>query len=162
MDESEIQEKIKERYLRTKIIVEIAGFPKEHVEKTMNLLLEKISGDKALEVINHTIHPCKIVDEENKVWSTFLELEFLIDKFTNLLGVIFDYLPSSVEIIEPNKIAEDTGNINDLLNDLTAKLHEYNHAIKTYHAQNQILGRELMKFKEHIPKSGDIKNKEAK
>ena len=162
MEIREIDEKIKKGNLRVKIVLEIAGFPKEHVEETMNLLLKKISEDKKINVINHNIHPSKLVDEESKVWSSFLELEFLINKFTSLLGVIFDYLPSSVEIVEPLKISENIGDMNDLLNDLTAKLHEYNHAIKTFQAQNQILGKELMKFKEHIPKTENIKKKEAK
>jgi len=146
MELREIDAKVKQGYLRVKIIIEIAGFPREHIEKTMGLLEETIKKER-IEVIKSSIREPKQVSE--KIWSSFIELEFLVENLSLLMGLIYDYMPSSVEIIEPEgEIKEDSQAIAELLNDLIAKLHGYSAAIKKMNAENVILQRELKKVKE--------------
>ena len=65
----------------------------------------------------------------------------------NLIGFCFDFMPSSIEILEPNNLSMEIQEIGDLLNDLLARLHKYDMALKSIRAQNIILSRELQKLK---------------
>ena len=53
-------------------IIEIVGFPKEHIEKTMNSVIEKIKEDKKVKLISHSIREPK---EVKNMWSTFTEFK---------------------------------------------------------------------------------------
>lgn len=141
MDRKEIKAKISEGALRTKTIIEVVGWPKEHVSKTVNLISEKV-GDKFIVIDKEVNEPKKVGD---KAHSGFIELELLFENLTSLLGFIFDYMPSSVEIIEPKEVEEKTDLISDLMNDLAAKLHQYDSAVKKLKAKNNILKKKLNK-----------------
>lgn len=134
-----------QRWLKTRLIVEVAGFPKEHIENTIVLLGEKFAENNPdVKVIKKMVRePVQIKD--SKIWSGFIEFHCEIKTISTLVGLIFDYMPSSVEIIEPESITEDIQGLNGILNDLAARLHQYDATIKTMKAQTTILGRELGK-----------------
>jgi hypothetical protein len=81
---------------------------------------------------DHIKEPTKISE---RMWSGFLEIELLIDRLATLIGVCFDFMPSSVEIIEPEKLSEDSEYMSDVLNDLTARLHQYDAVAKMLRAK---------------------------
>jgi hypothetical protein len=132
-------------WLKTRMIVEVAGFPKEHIENTIVLLGEKFAeGLKTVKVTKRLVRePQQIKD--SKIWSGFIEFHCNIQNLATLIGLIFDYMPSSVEIIEPEKITEDMPYLNGILNDLAAKLHQYDATVKTLRAETRILNKELKK-----------------
>jgi hypothetical protein len=144
MKESEIAEKIKEGWIRLKIIIEVAGFPEEHIVKTINVMSEKLDKEKGMIVLEQTGHqPVKVSD---KMFSAFIEMEFLSESLVQLVGVLYDYMPSSVEIIEPeDPISDDPQAITMILNDLLARLHRYNQVIHALRAENIILKKQLKK-----------------
>ena len=133
------------RWLKTRMIVEVAGFPKEHIEHTIVLLGEKFAdGLKAVRVTKKMVRePVQIKD--SVIWSGFVEFHCDIQDIATLMGLMFDYMPSSVEIIEPETVTEETQNLNDILNDLATRLHQYDATVKTLRAEKNILGKELGK-----------------
>ena len=137
MKESEIQQHIKEGWIRLKSIFEIAGFPEEHIAETIKLVAEKLSKEQ-IKIIDQKIREPKKISE--KMFSAFIEMEFLAQSLTQIMGLIYDYLPSSIEIIEPeDPISDDPQAMSELLNDLIAKLHRYNQAIHALQAENIVL-----------------------
>ena len=58
----------------TRITVEVLGSPKEHVEKALKSVIEKLKGDDQIKVTNIQMFECKEMD--NKLWSTFADIEF--------------------------------------------------------------------------------------
>jgi len=141
-----VDKKVQEGHIQVKIIIEVAGFPEEHITKTMKLISAAIEKEK-IEVITSKIHPTKKASE--KFWATFIEVEFLVKKLSTLISFIFDYMPSSIEIIRPEgKIAEDAEDLMIVLNDLTSKLHSYARGMKKAMAENNILKKEIQKIKE--------------
>jgi len=124
--------------IRARLIIEIAGFPKEHVEKTLTLLKSKFCENKKEVKIEYSqIAPPKKISE--KMWSGFVEFEILIPNLAMLIEIIFDYYPSSVEIIEPEEITENITALNGVLNDLSARLHKYDALIKALKAKIALL-----------------------
>ena len=123
--------------LTVRAIIEILGAPKEHVEETMNKIVEMVKKNYA--VRDSMIHEAKEMD---KFWSTFVEIELKIKKVDDLVGFGFDFMPSSIEILEPSRIDTDNLEMNNLFNDLLARLHQYDMVLKNLSAQNKLLQKQ--------------------
>ena len=121
-----------------RVIIEIAGKPKEHVEKTLKLVVDKIKENKELSVKGVEFEEPK---EISGLFGAFAEIEAEFDDLSVLLGICFDYMPSSVEIIEPAELKFNSGDFTDFINDLQARLHGIDLRLKTVVQQNEVLNR---------------------
>ena len=117
--------------IKARLIVEIAGFPKEHIENVMKGVMEQIK--KTHEVLSYDIYEAKEVEQ---MWSTFTEMEINFNELKDLIAFCFDKMPSSIEIIEPENLSIKGKDLEDLLNDLTTKLHEYDAELKQLRLDN--------------------------
>jgi len=127
-----------------RIVIEILGAPKEHVEKTLKLVMDKVKEQKYIQLLKEKVFETKKVKQ---FWSTFAEVEMAVEGINNLMNFCFDFMPSSVEILEPEKFSVNANYLNDLLNDLLARLHKYDMLLKNLHAENTLLKKELEKKK---------------
>ena len=128
---------------RARVIIEILGSPKEHVEETIHKVVKKIEDEeKNIKLINGKSYEA---NEVKGLWSSFAELELEFNNLYDLIGFSFDYMPSTIEILKPEKIDIDMYDINELLNDLLAKLHNYDMVTKNLSAENIVLKRQLEK-----------------
>ena len=71
-----------------------------------------------------------------EIWSTFSEVEVYFDSVDKAVGFCIDYLPSSVEILEPPNVNIESFKFADVLNDLIGKLHMYETVIRNLRASN--------------------------
>ena len=125
-----------ENALIVKVILEIVGSPKEHVVDTLNKIIEKLEKEDGVNIVDKHIEGVKPMKE---FFSAFADLELEVRDNTKLLGLCFDYMPSSVEIIEPNKLNLDMSDMTNILNDLLARLHKYDMIVRNIHAQNIVM-----------------------
>ncbi len=139
-DEAVVKEKLGQGYLRINTVIEIVGAPKEHVEDTLRLVLKKLRDEKGVDVLGGKVHEPK---PQGPFFSTFAELEVLVKNFATLISVCFNYMPSSVEIVEPAQFRLSPLNISDLFNDLLGRLHEIDMRLKNTNAANILLDRNL-------------------
>ena len=129
--------------IKVRVIIEILGSPKEHVEEIINKVVKKIeTEEKDIKLLNGKSYEAT---EVKGLWSTFAELELEFNKLYDLIGFSFDYMPSVIEILEPEKMNIEMGDVNELLNDLLAKLHNYDMVTKNLSAENILLKRQLEK-----------------
>ena len=119
-------------------IIEILGSPKEQVEKAIGIVVDKLKKDKELRVDRVEVVEAKKVKE---LWSSFCELEINL-KLSKLLNFCFDYMPSSIEILEPDKLDLESMELGGFLNDLLARLHSYDMVVKNLKAENIIMKRD--------------------
>lgn len=133
-----------EEKIVVRVVIEILGAPKEHVEKTLKLVMDKVKEQKYIKLLKEKVFETKKVKQ---FWSTFVEMEMAMEDVNNLINFCFDFMPSSVEILEPEKFSVKVNYLNDLLNDLLARLHKYDMLLKNLHAENILLKRELEKKK---------------
>src|SRR3989344_60198 len=98
-----IKERLNQGHVHSRVIVEVVGKPKEHVEDTIKNYVEKLKTNPDFEIITHNISEAnEIKDEKNPgLWGTFAEIEMITETFSNMVGFCFDYMPSSVEILSP-------------------------------------------------------------
>lgn len=131
-----------ERKIKTKVIIEVIGAPKEHIEKALGMILNRVKEEKYLEVIKAVSFEAKQIE---KFWSTFAETEIDFNDMKGVVDFCFNYMPSSIEIIDPTELLMSAKETNDMLNDVLAGLHKYEMVMKNLHAQNILMKREKEK-----------------
>jgi glutamyl-tRNA reductase len=119
MEQKQIKSKIADGYLYLRVILEIVGTPKEHVEESLKEYVKKIKADKTYTIIKEKSE--KAEKQENGLFSAFSEMEMLMKDTSLLLNFCFDYLPSSIEVIEPEKLIIKNSDFGDFMNDLLAR-----------------------------------------
>jgi hypothetical protein len=122
---------ISEGWLQCHVILELIGKPKEHVEKTMADYVKKIKTDKNIEVISDETAELKSMDTGanedgmiKQMWTTFAEIDMLIKNPLSLTQFCFDYMPASIEIIEPSEVKYSRNDFTGFFNDLQTRLHQ--------------------------------------
>ncbi len=131
--------------ITSRITVEVLGSPKDHVEKALNLVIDKLKNEKNLKVLKVKSFECKQMD--NKLWNTFADIEFETKELKKVLEVCFDYMPSTIEILEPAGLEMDTNDIADVFNDFLTKLHKYSMVLTKLQTENIYMMKELEKIK---------------
>ncbi len=134
MDKNEINEKIEKGYVHFTSIIEVLGKPKEHIEQAIKGYVEKIKTNRNFIILDENFSEAKPV--EGQLFSIFVELEALAKNSEELVFFCFDYMPSSIEIIEPEEIKYKNNEFSGFLNDLQARLHGIDMALKQYKAKN--------------------------
>ena len=124
--------------IKAHTIIEIAGFPAKHITGAMDTVLKKLKEEKGINIIKKRVNKTKKVKE---MWSTFAELELKFLDLSTLMGFCFDYLPSSIEIIDPAVLHTESKMLANNLNDMLAKLHQYTMFISNLNAENTMLKR---------------------
>ncbi len=126
MKKAEIREYIEDKkYIHTRMIFEIVGNPKEHVEKTLTVIIEQLEKDKDLKIVDKETEPAEELEEKG-LFSAFCEAELLVKDVYKLSWLIFNLTPASIEILEPSKLNLTQKQTNEFFMDLLGKLHENN------------------------------------
>ena len=134
-------------HIRCKVIIEILGKPKEHVEKTLRMYVDKIKDDSDLIILNSEFSEAV---EKEKLWATFVELDMIIKGIPKLIAFCFDYMPSSIEISKPEEFVMRKSSVEDLINDLQARLHDVDMTVKRQKNENDFLRQNLNKSVSNI------------
>ena len=137
---SELEAKSEKTHVRCRTIIEILGKPKEHVEKTMRMYVDKIKQDSELIFLNVNFSDA---EEKDKLWAAFVELEMIVKGIPKLIGFCFDYMPSSIENLKTEGFAMKASTIQDFVNDLQARLHTVDMIVKKQKNENDFLKRNM-------------------
>ncbi len=138
--------------IKINTIIEIAGKPEEHVKETINKLMNILRKNDKLKIIKEEIAPTKKTevaspnnpDKKLEIYSSFAELEIDLPNFDELMQFIFAFMPSSIEILEPEKLKIDQKDIENSMNDLLGRLHHHSKAMMEY----QALKQQIMQLKQ--------------
>lgn len=162
-------------------IVEMLGRPKDHLETTMGELIKKIGEEKGLNLIEHKAHDAQEVEVPKKegkeievsksLFTTFADIEAEFDTLEDLIRVAFVYMPSNIEIMDPNNIPLDRQKMGELLTSVILKMHKYDEVVKKLALENEALGNRLREMlakekenSEDVPeekKNSEKENKDA-
>src|SRR3989338_7409117 len=129
-------------HIRCKVIIEVLGKPKEHVEKSIRDYVEKIKKDSELIVMNVDFSEAA---EKNRLWAAFVELDMVVKGIQKLIGFCFDYMPSSIEITKPEEFIVKKSTVENFINDLQARLHNVDMVVKKQKNENTFLKKNLGK-----------------
>ena len=146
--------------IKLRTVIEIAGFPKEHIEETMQKIVSNLKQDKDVVVLSAVIADTTQI---KTMWSVFSELELEFNTTTQMLNFCFDYTPSYIEIFEPTKLEITANDFSSFINDLLGRLHQYNVVMTNLNAENIILKKKLgPENKEETPNEEETKKSSKK
>lgn len=142
------REKIDQGWIRCNIVVEVLGKPADYLDEVLKKTVEHLEKAKDLEVINKKFYEPTPIEN---MFSTFTELEMLFKDMKTLSKFVFEFMPSNIEIIEPNNIKFDLNSANEFINILAARMHQFDAIAKRVGFENKILRAKLEKLGE-LPK----------
>ncbi|NPE27019.1 hypothetical protein HNV12_03390 [Methanococcoides sp. SA1] len=124
--------------VRAIMIIEMAGRPAAHLTEAIEKhvgILHKVNDIEVHEIKVSKPREIK-VDEmngkkgEEKMFSAFAECDFESPSFARLSETMFDFMPSSVEVIEPANVKMEMSEATDLLNNISGRMHRYDEIAK--------------------------------
>ena len=137
MNEKERKELIAKGYLHCRVIFEMAGNPKEHVERTLRQYISAVEEDPDYVFLSKEYAPCE--ETNDGIWSTFVESDILIADLEKLNSLCFNLSPASIEIIEPESFPLGQKALTDWYNDLLTKIHEVGATVKNLNSESDLL-----------------------
>jgi hypothetical protein len=152
LSKEDIREKLSQGYLKVHLIFEVVGKPAEFIEEAIHKLIALLEKEVDIHFLDKKIGTAKPYvmktesGEQADLFSTYAEVEILVINLKRLTQIIFDYMPSSVEIFEPIEIKLKTQDSNLLLNELAVKLHEYDLSNKKLVFQRNALFKKLQEL----------------
>ena len=126
-------------------VVEVLGKPREHVDSTLRGYIQKLKENSRYQVVKEEIAELK-QHEESELWMAFVELEIKTAGVAEIIDFCFDYMPSLIEITEPEELKLDSLTVSSFLNDLQAKLHSVDMLAKQMKMENQLTNKSLAKL----------------
>ena len=136
--------------IKFRTIIEVMGAPKKYVDDTIKAFIAKIKSNRDYVVLKTKISNAKKVKEIEKkesaaedikedLFISFVELEVGVKKKEKIFDFCFNFMPSSIEIIEPMNISFSANELSGYLSDIQATLHKVDFMLKRVNGVNQIL-----------------------
>ncbi len=117
------------------MIIEIMGRPKEFVTESLEEIIKQIEEEKDVKVVNRKLNEPQNVKDQKDLFISFAEVEVEVDSPITLAILMFKYMPSHVEVIEPESFIFKNFQFSDLLTEITRRLHKYEEIVKVLQFQ---------------------------
>jgi len=130
------KERVDKGQILARIIIEVLGAPKDYVEEAIQLVVDRVHSAKEITVVSESTFEA---EEKGKLFSTFSEIEIWFDNMDTLSNFLFEFTPSSIEVMQPSKIQLDARFVSGFFNDFLLKMHDLGLKLKDSSAQMQLL-----------------------
>jgi chromosome condensin MukBEF ATPase and DNA-binding subunit MukB len=137
-----------EQKIRAIMIIEVAGRPPEYLVESIKAHIDKLNSFQGAKVVRSRFAEPRKLSEEKDLYTTFSEVEIETISMQKLLDVVFEFMPSSIEILDPEEVVFSLQETTNFLNDLSARLHKYDDVAKIARFQIQDLTQKLQQFQQ--------------
>jgi len=151
-DQKKEETEIPKDFLSCHFIFEIIGKPAEFIEKTLKELTDQLEKEKGIKIKSVKHNPPEAYKEKEGLFCVFSEVELFIPNLRRLAELLFDYMPSSIEIYEPSEIRIQAAECNSFINELAIKLHQYDVSNKQLVYERNIIFKKLQELKQELAK----------
>ena len=115
------------------------GAPKEHlVEKLKGYVLFLKSAQNS-KMISSSIAVPRKNEKDKKLFTTYAELEIMFKDASALAFFCFDYMPSSIEILQPTELSYRATDFAAFFNDMLERIYRLDLLLKNLKATNAVL-----------------------
>ncbi len=135
------------------LMLEILGRPPEHLKKTLENIIEKMSQEKGVKIISKRIHEAVPLKERKDFFTSFAEIEVEVDGILYLAMLMFKYMPAHIDILSPENIILKNNEISEVMNELTRRLHGYDEVARVIQAEKKILETKMKNMLEEEKKT---------
>ncbi|MFC1710708.1 hypothetical protein ACFLZJ_00935 [Nanoarchaeota archaeon] len=129
--------------IRAVFILEVLGKPPEHLEDALENVTKSIDKEKGVSVKGKKIKKPVELKDKKGFYTTYAEIEIEVEGILHLAILMFKYMPAHIDIISPELIALTNNGWNDILNELTRRLHGYDEVARVLQIEKSILEKKL-------------------
>ncbi|MDD3151124.1 MAG: hypothetical protein PHV68_09890 [Candidatus Gastranaerophilales bacterium] len=130
--------------VRAEMIIEVLGRPPQHLIDTLNKIIEEIDKENGVKVLRKKVNePQELKDKQQGFYTTFAEIEVEAKEILYIAMLMFKYMPAHIEITYPEAIALTNNGWNEILNELTRRLHGYDEVARVLQIEKNILEKKL-------------------
>ena len=133
------------------MILDVIGKPPEHLVESLEKIIENMGKEQGVILKSKQIKEPTLMKEQKDFYTTFAEVEIEVDEILYLAILMFKYMPAHIEIISPELIALSNNGFNDILNELTRRLHGYDEIARIMQIEKQILLNKIQELGGEIP-----------
>jgi len=132
--------------IKASMIIEMLGRPKEHLIEGMHTLISRLESEKGARVMEKKFNDPIPIESSPDLFTTFTEVELELKSIMDYFGIIFAYMPSHIEIINPEKFSMSNADLNELGNALVQRIHNYDAVTKNMVAERNLVLEKLKDF----------------
>jgi len=143
ISKKEKDEMVEDEYFLARVILEIIGKPKEHIEKALKDYVVQLSKNDLYHLLEANFEEAIKLEGDKDMFSTFVEIEFFTKDLGDLMNFVIEYMPSSIEVLQPAGMNIQASFVSHMLTELAGKLHLVDGALKKVNAENQLMSKSL-------------------
>ncbi len=132
-----------EKKIKAVLILEILGRPPEFLTETLEKIMKDMEGEKGVSVLDKKINPPVLMKDQKDFYTSFAEVEVETESLTTLTILMFKYMPAHVELISPQNISLKNSDFEEILNEITRRLHGYEEVARILQNEKIILEKRL-------------------
>ncbi|MCX6746928.1 MAG: hypothetical protein NTU63_02215 [Candidatus Pacearchaeota archaeon] len=129
--------------IKASLILEVIGFPPEHLTETLETLIKQIGEEKGVKILEKKMNPPVLIKEQKNFYSSFAEIIVEVEDILSIAILLFKYMPCHVEIISPQSITLPNTEWSDIFSELARRLHGYEEIVRIMQSESNILQKKL-------------------
>jgi hypothetical protein len=148
------------------MILEIIGKPEKYLVETLENIIKQMGNEPGVIIKNKNIKEPRKMEEraeianqtkegikiqQNDFFVSFAEIEVEVENLSDLILLLFKYMPAHMEILSPSNFAITNYDLKDILNELMRRLHGYDEVARVLQVEKAILESKLRSLMEKNP-----------
>ena len=123
------EKRLKDGWIKAALIIEVLAVNEEAAKSALEKHVEKMGKEDNTMILDNKFHATEEVQNPTprleKAYSQIVDVDVLVKDFDNLVKLVVSYAPSSIEILEPEKIRMDMGEAQGILNSISELIHKF-------------------------------------
>lgn len=116
------RERVDRGNILVRVVIEVLGAPRAHVEESVQIVVDKIHRIQNITVVSEKTYEAE--EKDNGLFSTFSELEIWFNSVEQCMEFLFNFTPSSIELIQPENLSWSNNVFSGFANDFLMKMHD--------------------------------------
>jgi hypothetical protein len=127
--EKRAEKRLKEGWIKSSMIIEVLAITRDAAESSLRKHIEKMGNEDNTMILEATYHDTEELANPTprieKAYSKIVDVDVITRNFDQLVRIVVSYAPSSIEVIEPEKIKMDMGEAQAILNSMSEIIHKF-------------------------------------
>ncbi len=132
-----------EEKIQARLILEILGRPASNVTEALNSIVAKIGAEKGARIVEKHMHEPLPVKDTKDLFSSFAEIIIECDSLSVFFGIVFAYMPSNIELLNPSNFTLQGAELSLIANRILGRLHNYDAIARRLVVDNTLLKQKL-------------------
>lgn len=125
----ELEKRLKDGWIKTVMMLEVMAVTEEATTDALDKHIENLRKEKKTYLYKKDFQDMRTIENPfpkiERAYSKVVSVELVAQDFDTLVYLVMNYGPSSVEILEPEKIVLDMGEAQGVLASISGLIHKF-------------------------------------